>query len=103
QNLVFTDTLDPNTTLIPGSVAYPTSVTSTIVTDADLQSIVAAARARWQAAGISTAQRAILDQATFTLTDLEGVQVAQSIVGRLGANVLIDLQAGKQGWFVDAT
>jgi len=99
ENLVFTDTLDPNTTLLSETVTYPTSVTSTVITDADIANIVAAAIARWQAAGISAAQLALLQKLTFTRADLEGLKVTQAV----GNVVAIDQTAANQGWFVDAS
>ena len=46
ENLAFTDALDPNTTLLSESVTYPPSITSTVITDANLANIVAAAITR---------------------------------------------------------
>jgi hypothetical protein len=71
----------------------------THLTQAQLDSTVAAAIAQWAHAGASTAQLAALAAITFTVADLGGRAVGEHTPG----HVVIDTDAAGHGWFVDAT
>jgi len=70
------------------------------LTQAELDSVVAAAIAQWAAAGASASQLAALHAATFSIADLSG-----NIVGEESApaHITIDTDADGHGWFVDPT
>src|SRR5262249_37353297 len=72
---------------------------SPALTPAQLAPIVAAARARWEAAGLSPAQRGTLRQATVRLAPLAGGTLGWTTAG----GILINPDAGGRGWFVDPT
>jgi hypothetical protein len=71
----------------------------THLTQAQLDSVVAAAIAQWAAAGASAAQLAMLAALTFTVADLAGTRVGEQTPG----HILIDPSAAGHGWFVDST
>jgi hypothetical protein len=69
------------------------------LTQAELDSVVAAAIAEWAAAGASTSQLAALNATTFSVGDLAGSIVGEQIPG----HITIDTNAAGHGWFVDPT
>jgi hypothetical protein len=71
----------------------------THLTQAQLDSVVAAAIANWAAAGASAAQLAMLAALTFIVADLAGTRVGEQTPG----HILIDPSAAGHGWFVDST
>jgi hypothetical protein len=84
----------------PGGVQALTPTSGgTHLTQAQLDSVVAAAIANWAAAGASTAQLAVLAALTFTVADLAGTRVGEHTPG----HILIDPSAAGHGWFVDST
>jgi VCBS repeat-containing protein len=84
----------------PGGVqALTPTPGETHLTQAQLDSVVAAAIANWAAAGASAAQLAMLAALTFTVADLAGTRVGEQTPG----HILIDPSAAGHGWFVDTT
>jgi hypothetical protein len=71
----------------------------THLSQAQLDSVVAAAIAQWAHAGASTAQLAALAAITFTVTDLSGDIIGEQTPG----HITIDTNAAGHGWFVDPT
>ena len=69
------------------------------LTQAQLNVIVAAAIEQWAAAGASSEQIAKLEHATYEVGDAMGGWLGQSTPG----HVLIDTNADRHGWFVDAS
>ncbi|SLN56770.1 hypothetical protein ROA7023_02572 [Roseisalinus antarcticus] len=69
------------------------------IDQAALESVVAAARARWQASGLSQAQADRLDALGFSVENLRREYLAVYE----GDAVIVDISASGQGWFVDAT
>jgi hypothetical protein len=78
-----------------GQVGDPTELSQE-----DLQEIVAAARQRWVASGISAEQLAALDSVNYQISDLSG-----NALGKANgfAITIDDDAAGSDAWFVDAT
>ncbi len=72
----------------------------THLTQAQLDTVVAAAIAQWAAAGASAAQLAALHATTFSVANLDG-----AVIGNESApnHITIDTDAAGHGWFVDAT
>ncbi len=69
------------------------------VTTAQVQTLVSEAISRWVAAGISSAQAALLSNVKFAVTDLAGANL-----GLADGNVIyIDANAAGNGWYVDST
>jgi hypothetical protein len=102
-----------NATLaVPGSGTFPllagpggvqaTTPTSgeTNLTQAELDSVVAAAIAQWEAAGASASQIAALKATTFSVADLSSGTIGQESAP---AHITIDVNADGHGWFVDPT
>ncbi|OYW70606.1 MAG: hypothetical protein B7Z37_30195, partial [Verrucomicrobia bacterium 12-59-8] len=71
----------------------------TALTQSALDALVAAARARWIATGLSEAQIAALDNVTFTVADLPGWHLGEAA----GKTIRVDTNAGGNGWFIDPT
>src|SRR5262249_29976009 len=69
------------------------------LTPEQLAPIVAAALARWQAAGLSMAQLDVLRQLAVQIAPLPGGALAWTTAG----GILISPTAGGYGWFVDPT
>ena len=68
-----------------------------IIQQSELDVQVAAARARWEATGLSDAQRATLGTVKFEVATLSGGRL-----GEAGAGVIrVDATAGGNGWFID--
>lgn len=83
----------------PGSADAALAGETAVLDEAGLQAIVAAAKDRWQAAGLTPAQRATLDQVKFTLADIGGLNLGVSSAG----HVQLDRHAAGHGWFIDPT
>ena len=71
----------------------------THLTQAQLDSVVAAAIAQWAHAGASAAQLAALAAITFSVADLAGNTVGVQTAG----HIVVDVDAAGHGWFVDPT
>ncbi len=69
------------------------------INDAELISVVEAAANRWNALELTNAQQQALDNLSFALVDMEAGYLATAVPGL----ILIDRDAGGQGWFIDAT
>ena len=69
------------------------------LTDAELSVVVDAAIASWPETGLSDSEQALIDSATFSITNL-----AYGVLGRAsGTNIVIDLDGAGHGWFIDVT
>ncbi|QPF84676.1 cadherin domain-containing protein [Bradyrhizobium genosp. L] len=83
-----------------GGVASSTGSTGeTNLTQAELDTAVAAAIAAWAAAGLSSEQIATLQHVTYDVADITSGWLGQSTAG----HVTIDVNADGHGWFVDPT
>ena len=71
----------------------------TDLSQAELNSVVAAAIAQWKDAGATQAQLATLAAITFTVADLGGNAVGEHSAG----HIVIDDDAAGHGWFIDPT
>jgi hypothetical protein len=71
----------------------------THLTQAQLDSVVAAAIAQWAHAGASASQLAALVAITFSVADLAGNTVGVQTAG----HIVVDADAAGHGWFVDPT
>jgi fimbrial isopeptide formation D2 family protein/uncharacterized repeat protein (TIGR01451 family) len=70
----------------------------TTLTTATARQIASAAIDRWVAAGITAAERSLLESATVEVRSLDGAQLSQlTAVG-----IVLDRDAAGHGWFVDA-
>jgi VCBS repeat-containing protein len=84
----------------PGGVqASSPTPGETHLTQAELDSVVAAAIADWAHAGASASQLAALHATVFTVEDLAGTTVGEQSPGL----ITIDVDAAGHGWFVDPT
>ena len=70
-----------------------------VLSQAELDFMVAAAISRWEEAGASAEQIAALESVDFTIADLSGAQLGSSEAGQ----VVIDADAAHYGWFIDRT
>jgi uncharacterized repeat protein (TIGR01451 family) len=71
----------------------------TPLTETNLQSIVAAAKQRWVALGLSAEQQAALEGVTFRVADLEERNLGAATMGE----VTLDRHGAEHGWFIDVT
>jgi hypothetical protein len=71
----------------------------TSLSQAQLDTVVAAAIAQWAHAGASGAQLAMLSALTFSVADLAGDRVADQSSG----HITVDVNAAGHGWFIDPT
>jgi large repetitive protein len=105
-------------TVIPGPITTPPLLAATggvqassptpgemNLTQAELDSVVAAAIADWAAAGASASQLAALHAVSFTVADLSGSDLSGNIIGQENSptHITIDNDAAGHGWFVDPT
>ncbi len=89
------------------AIATPPSVGSAplailgdgVLSQAELDSLVASAIARWDAAGITSAQDALLHSVTFSIQDLPGLYLGEASAG----HITLDADAAGNSWFIDAT
>jgi hypothetical protein len=72
------------------------------LTAAQLAPIAAAAVARWEAAGITPAQDALLKNVQYSITNLAG-QGALGFTALAALDVELDATADGRGWFIDPT
>jgi large repetitive protein len=105
-------------TVIPGPITTPPLFAATggvqassptpgetNLTQAELDSVVAAAIAEWAAAGASASQLAALHAVSFSVADLSGSDLSGNIIGEENSptHITIDDNAAGHGWFVDPT
>ena len=76
-----------------------TNTTAPALTDAQVQPLVQEAAARWQAAGLSPQQEAILQGVHVQIANLGGTTLGMAS----GNTIFLDDNAAGWGWFVDAT
>jgi VCBS repeat-containing protein len=94
-----TQTAGDGTTTSTPPATDVTNVNNGILTQADLDAIVAAALQRWEATGLSQAQIAYLQNVTFGIADLGGLYLGEAQNGQ----VTIDNDAAGHGWYIDPT
>ncbi len=71
-----------------------------VLTQTDMDHVVAAAIDRWSATGLTLKQIATLRAIKFEIADLQGAYLGEAA----GSNrILVDRNAGGRGWFIDAT
>lgn len=70
-----------------------------VLDEEGLNRIIAAAKQRWQAAGLTEPQRAAIDRVKFELTEIGGWCLGSSSEGL----VQLDRKAAGHGWFIDPT
>jgi len=70
-----------------------------VLTQAQLDSIVSAAMARWEATGLTADQLATLRSLKFEVTNLPGTYLGEAN----GTRIRVDDNAGGNGWHVDAS
>ncbi|MBL9156129.1 MAG: cadherin-like domain-containing protein [Verrucomicrobiales bacterium] len=93
--------------VVPEKVSSPVTIAAgdrtdsslASLTQARLDSLVAAARGRWIATGLSDAQKAALNDLVFEVVDLPGWYLGEAV----GTRIRIDKDAGGNGWFIDET
>jgi hypothetical protein len=85
----------------PGGVqALVPTPGETNLSQAELNSVVAAAIAQWAAAGASPSQLAAMLAVSFTVADLAGDRIGEQSSPK---HITIDTDAAGHGWFVDST
>lgn len=101
-----TETTEPSTDNPDGSPlpTDPTDGTTTVVDDgvltqAELDSLVAAAIARWEATGLTPEQDAALHSVVFVVEDLPPGYLGEATPGV----VIVDSNAAGNSWFIDST
>jgi hypothetical protein len=77
----------------------PHAANSAQLTQSTLDALVKQAIARWEATGLTAAQRASMRAVKFEVADLPGVYLGEATHNR----IRIDSNAGGNGWFIDAT
>ena len=92
-------TVQPPAVVQPPIVPPPVIVDDGILSQAELDSLVGAAIARWEAAGISAEQSALLHGVSFSVADLPGWYLGEAGAG----HVTLDADAAGNAWFIDAT
>ena len=87
---------------VAASEAGPSAVPAPSLTEAELKPIVAAAIARYAAAGLSATDLALMKSATFVIADLRSAdELGETAVG---SNVVtLDATGGGYGWYIDPT
>ena len=100
SNFIRDTTLAPALIAAAGGVqaSSPTSG-ETHLTQAQLDSVVAAAIDQWAAAGATAAQLAALHATTFSVSNLSDNTIGEQTPG----HITIDADAAGHGWFVDPT
>ncbi|MBI1765943.1 MAG: Ig-like domain repeat protein, partial [Acidobacteria bacterium] len=81
------------------SIAAPVSSVTTSLSQPQLEAAVAAVIARWSAAGLTREQLAFLRGIKFQIIDLPGAYLSEAE----GNRILVDRDAGGNGWFIGAT
>ena len=69
------------------------------LTQEQLTSLVATARQRWTATGLTADQETLLDTLTFEVANLDGLRLGEAD----GRHIRVDADAGGSGWFVGAS
>jgi len=82
-----------------GTVTTPVLADDGLLTQAELNELVQAALQRWEAAGLTPQQMAMLRATTFDVADYQGRILGESTPG----HVTLDLNGASMGWFVDTT
>jgi hypothetical protein len=88
--------------VVDGSTAPvipPVIVDDGLLSQAELDSLVGAAIARWEATGLTPEQSALLHSVTFSVEDLSGWYLGSASPG----HVVLDSNAAGNAWFIDAT
>jgi len=94
------DPIQPNPTqLVVPNTTTEVEPAAMALTQAQLDTLVSAALARWEATGLSEAQRTALGKLTFEVVDLPGWYLGEAS----GTTLRIDKDAGGNGWFIDET
>jgi hypothetical protein len=70
-----------------------------VLTQSQLDTVVSAAMARWEATGLTKEQLARLRSVTFEVADLPGWYLGEAA----GSHIRVDNDAGGNGWHVDAS
>ncbi len=70
-----------------------------VLTQAQLDGVVSAAMARWEATGLTKEQAALLREVTFEVADLPGWYLGEAA----GHRIRVDNNAGGHGWHMDAS
>jgi uncharacterized repeat protein (TIGR01451 family) len=83
----------------PVLVTHPVIVDDGILSQAELDSLVGAAIARWEATGLTPEQSALLHSVTFSVEDLAGWYLGSASAG----HIVLDSNAAGNSWFIDAT
>ena len=94
------DTTPPNpadTGVTPPAQPAP-GIVETHLTQTELDAIVSAALARWEATGLTAEQSAYLQNVTFNVADMSGLYLGAANPGL----VTIDSDGAGYGWYVDA-
>ena len=78
------------------SASLPQPAAFGLLRQADLDSVVATALARWEATGLSTEQVAILHKLHFEVAALSNLRLGEAS----GNDIRVDNNAGGNGWFV---
>ena len=72
---------------------------ASLLKQADLDSVVSTALARWETTGLSTEQAAILSKLHFEVTALSNLRLGEAS----GNDIRVSSNAGGNGWFIDAS
>jgi hypothetical protein len=86
----------------PVTVAAPVTKTVTqpgLLTQSELDIVIAEALQRWEASGLTRAQSTLMHSVKFEITDLPGWYLGEAS----GNLIRVDSNAGGNGWFIDAT
>src|SRR5258707_2492253 len=89
----------PNLSVPSQPAGVPVNLVTASLAQPQLESVVAAAIARWSAAGLTSDQIAALHRLKFEVSDL-----TDEYLGTVaGDRILVDRDAGGKGWFVDGS
>jgi len=80
-------------------VQPPAIVDDGILSQAELDSLIGAAIARWEATGLTAPQLALLHSVTFSIEDMPGWYLGSAAPG----HVILDSNAAGNSWFIDPT
>ncbi|MEA3210564.1 MAG: hypothetical protein QOE70_3621 [Chthoniobacter sp.] len=83
----------------PPVVSPPVIIDDGILSQAELDSLVGAAIARWEATGLTPAQDALLHNVQFAVEDMPGWYLGKAEPG----HVVLDRDAAGHAWFIDPT
>lgn len=93
------DPNEPTPVATSPTAPAPVATDSGLVTQAQLDTLVAAAITRWIAVGASEEQVAAMHATQITLSDMSGIYLGSST----GGAISIDVDGAGYGWFVDTT